>query len=242
MKTAVITGASRGVGAAAAERFAKEGYRLILNCRKNFERLDQLAEKLSAFTEATVVHGPLTDEALSENMRMDLDGFSRTKEEILLINNAGISTFNTAQSVSDTEFAEMLENNLGTMFRLTRAMIPYMLKTGNGRIINISSVWGNEGAAMESIYSMTKGGVNAFTRALGRELAPEHIPVNALALGCVDTDMNGWMGEDDRKTLEDEIPYGRMAKPEEVAEALLALSRMPKYLTAQVITFDGAWT
>ena len=283
MKTAIITGASRGVGRAVAETLAQDGWRLILNCRSRFELLEQEAEKLRSMTEVHTVHGPITDEVLvallgtpgaktipilteedlertqtapctscEENSdplpsRAHQDAYARRtrietpEDAILLVNNAGISTFNLAQDVSDDELEEMLDANVKDMFRLTRAVIPYLLRASEGRILNMSSVWGVVGASMESVYSLTKGAVNAFTEALGKELAPNHIPVNAIAIGCVDTDMNGWMSAEDRAQLEDEIPYGRMCTAAEVADLVHLLAAAPAYLTGQIIRFDGGW-
>ena len=284
MKTAIITGASRGVGRAVAETLARDGWRLILNCRSRFDLLEQVAERLRGVTEVHTVHGPITDEVLTALLgtpgtkplpilteedleegtqpascaaceeKSDLvishgpqDAFTRRtrietpEDALLLVNNAGISTFNLAQDVSDDELEEMLDANVKDMFRLTRAVIPYLLRASEGRILNMSSVWGVVGASMESVYSLTKGAVNAFTEALGKELAPNHIPVNAIAIGCVDTDMNGWMSAEDRAQLEDEIPYGRMCTAAEVADLVHLLAAAPAYLTGQIIRFDGGW-
>lgn len=283
MKTAIITGASRGVGRAVTETLAQDGWRLILNCRSRFELLEQEADKFRSMTEVHTVHGPITDEVLAALLgtpgaktipilteedlertqpepctsceeksdplpsRTPQDAYARRtrietpEDAILLVNNAGISTFNLAQDVSDDELEEMLAANVKDMFRLTRAVIPYMLRASEGRILNMSSVWGVVGASMESVYSLTKGAVNAFTEALGKELAPNHIPVNAIAIGCVDTDMNGWMSVEDRAQLEDEIPYGRMCTPAEVADFVRLLAAAPAYLTGQIIRFDGGW-
>lgn len=283
MKTAIITGASRGVGRAVAETLAQDGWRLILNCRSRFELLEQEAEKLRSMTEVHTVHGPIPEEVLAALLgtpgaktipilteedlertqpesctsceeksdplpsRTQQDAYARRtrietpEDAILLVNNAGISTFNLAQDVSDDELEEMLAANVKDMFRLTRAVIPYMLRASEGRILNMSSVWGVVGASMESVYSLTKGAVNAFTEALGKELAPNHIPVNAIAIGCVDTDMNGWMSTEDRAQLEDDIPYGRMCTPAEVADFVRLLAAAPTYLTGQIIRFDGGW-
>jgi 3-oxoacyl-[acyl-carrier protein] reductase len=227
--------------------------------------LEEVAEKLRNFTEVITVHGTITDEVLKSALKVDLDSAMpvlteadisnkldenvsgddseqpKNSNEILLVNNAGISTFNLCQDVTDEELSTMLSANVSDMFKLTRSVIPYMLKTGSGRILNVSSVWGVSGASMESVYSLTKGAVNAFTKALGKELAPNHIPVNAIAIGCVDTDMNGWMSPEDRVAVEDEIPFGRMATSEEVGEFICLLAQAPRYLTAQIIQFDGGW-
>ena len=261
MKTAIITGASRGVGKAVAEALAKEDWRLIVNCRSRFDLLEAEAETLRTWTEVHTVHGAITENVLTTLLGNPDEGslpllteeelenpalqrrthIDAPEDTLLLVNNAGISTFNLAQDVTEREFSEMLDANVRDMFRLTRAVIPYLLHVSEGRILNISSVWGEVGASMESVYSLTKGAVNAFTKALGKELAPNHIPVNALALGCVDTDMNGWMSSEDRAQLEDEIPYGRMCTPEEVAEFVKLLAVAPRYLTGQVLRFDGGW-
>ena len=110
-----------------------------------------------------------------------------------------------------------------------------------GRIINISSVWGNVGASMEAAYSASKGGVNALTKALGKELAPSGIPVNAIACGCVDTVMNDNLSAEEKETLAQEIPAGRFAQPEEIARCAVHLAKAPAYLTGQIITVDGGW-
>lgn len=237
-KRAIITGASRGIGKAIAERLAMEGYSLLINCRSSFGLLDELTDRLSKITECTAVHGEIG--------ASELEDFLGNKEscalgEIFLINNAGISGIKLFQDVSEQELTDMLEANLLSMLRLSRTLIPYLLKSTNGRILNISSVWGVCGASMETVYSMTKGGINSFTKALGKELAPSHVPVNALALGAVDTDMNAWLSTEERRSLEEEIPYGRMARGEEVAELAVNILKSPSYLTAQVIGFDGGW-
>ena len=120
--------------------------------------------------------------------------------------------------------------------------IPGMVKRKSGRIINISSVWGDVGASCEVAYSASKGGVNAFTKALAKELAPSNIQVNAVSCGVIDTDMNRrHLSEEDLKSLSEEIPVGRMGDAKEVAEMVLKLAEAPFYLTGQIITIDGAW-
>ena len=120
--------------------------------------------------------------------------------------------------------------------------VPLMLAKGQGRIINVSSVWGNVGASMETAYSASKGAVNAFTRALAKELAPSHIQVNAAAFGIIDTDMNRSFTEAEIDRITEEIPAGRMGTCEEAAKLILQLAEAPAYLTGQVITMDGGWT
>ena len=116
-----------------------------------------------------------------------------------------------------------------------------MLKKHEGKIINISSVWGNAGASTEVAYSATKGGVNAFTKALAKELAPSNISVNAIAPGFVDTDMNAHLNGEELAEIKNEIPADRFAMPSEIAEAVMALINAPSYLTGQIISVDGGW-
>ena len=117
-----------------------------------------------------------------------------------------------------------------------------MVQKQSGKIINISSVWGNVGASCETAYSACKGGMNAFTKALGKELAPSNIQVNAIACGCIDTQMNACFSDEDKLALAEEIPAGRFGTPKEVADLVLDLANSHNYLTAQVITLDGGWT
>lgn len=237
MKLAIITGASRGIGRAAAERFSEDGWELILNCRRHFELLRELSERLEKRTSCTIIEGEITEELLSKR----LGQAALSSAELLLINNAGISLLSLTQDVGEEEYREILDTNLSAPFRLTKALIPYLLRARQGRILNVSSVWGISGASMESVYSLTKGGINAFTKALSKELAPNHIPVNAAVFGAVDTDMNAWLSKEEREELCREIPYGRMADTKEAAEFLRLLSMAPPYMTGQLIAFDGGW-
>lgn len=242
MKLAIITGASRGIGKAIAEKLAADGYDLLLNCRVNFSLLRDVAASLREHFQVhvTAVRGEITKDSLYQLLGDPTEAKNR-ELELLLINNAGISRFTLFQEISRQEYDEMLDSNVGTAFRLSQAVIPYLLHAGDGRILNISSVWGAQGASFESVYSLTKGAVNAMTRALGKELAPNHIPVNALLLGAIDTEMNRHLNIAEKKALEAEIPYGRMASPEEVADFAGLLLKSPKYLTSQLIVFDGGW-
>ena len=149
--------------------------------------------------------------------------------------------------MTDEEWDRILSVNLSSVFYTSRAAIPLFLKNRRsgegvpGRILNISSVWGNVGASCEAAYSATKGGVNSLTRALAKELAPSGIPVNAIACGCVDTRMNAQLSAEEKAELSEEIPAGRFAQPSEIARAVLSLIHAPAYLTGQIVTVDGGW-
>ena len=136
---------------------------------------------------------------------------------------------------------QVMHTNLSASFYTSKLAIPLMLKKHEGKIINISSVWGNVGASCEVAYSACKGGINSFTRALGKELAPSNIQVNAIACGVIDTDMNRCFSDEERAALVEEIPAGRMGAPEEVAQLALHIAEDCNYLNGQIITLDGGW-
>ena len=220
-KVAFVSGASRGIGRAIATSLAKEGYHLGLVCRKNQKMLEDLAEDLRS-----VYH----IEMLAHFSQIDV-----------LVNNAGISHIGLLTDMSVEEWDQILSVNLSSCFYTAKAFVPAMVQKQSGRIINISSMWGNVGASCEIAYSASKGGIHAFTKALAKELAPSRIAVNAIACGVIDTDMNGFLSVEERTDLEAEIPAGRFAQPEEVAEAVLQVIKMPTYLTGQVISMDGGY-
>ena len=240
MKLAIITGASRGIGRETAKAFAKEGYNLLLNCEKNIALLEELKTEIDQSPEIILKQGSFSSAFLEnyfhtkESNRIEID-------ELVLVINQGKSTLNLTQDYTADETDKLIQANLLEPFQLVQRMIPYLLRAKEGRILFSSSVWGNVGASMESLYSLTKGGINSFVKALGKELAPSHIAVNAVAFGAIDTDMNAWLSKEEKVELEEEIPYGRMASAAEAAEFLLLLSKAPLYLTAQVIPFDGGW-
>ena len=196
----------------------------------NFDQSPEIILKQGSFSSAFLENYFHT----KESNRIEID-------ELVLVINQGKSTLNLTQDYSSEETDSLLQANLLEPFQLVQHMIPYLLRAKEGRILFSSSVWGNVGASMESLYSLTKGGINSFVKALGKELAPSHIAVNAVAFGAIDTDMNVWLTEEERSSLEEEIPYGRMATVEEAADFLLLLSKASLYLTAQVIPFDGGW-
>ena len=244
-KIVLVTGASRGIGQAIAELFAEQGYLTVLNARGE--------QGLSAAAEAIRSRG-----IPCERMAGDVSDFQFVKTLFaflkqlaadrgyaqpidILINNAGISHIGLLQDMSPEEWTYLINTNLGGVFNTCHEAIPHMLHNHSGRIVNISSVWGVAGASCEAAYSATKGGINAFTAALGKELAPSGIPVNAIACGAIDTSMNGQLSEEEREALISEIPAGRMATPREVAELCLSLCGTGTYLTGQTIRFDGGW-
>ena len=143
--------------------------------------------------------------------------------------------------MSPDEWHNIVEANLTSVFNCCKLAIPIMLSRHAGKIVNISSVWGCVGASTEVAYSATKGGINSFTKALAKELAPSNIQVNAIACGIIDTDMNGFLNDDELQSVLDEVPAGRIGKPEDVAKLAFDITNTSDYLTGQVIKLDGGW-
>ena len=159
----------------------------------------------------------------------------------VLVNNAGVSYIGLLQDMSVQDWDRVIHTNLNSVFNCCKLTIPGMVSKKQGKIINISSVWGNVGASCEVAYSATKGAINAFTKALAKELAPSNIQVNAVACGAIDTEMNQWMEDSDFIALVEEIPAGRLGKAEEVADLVYHLGYKNAYLTGEVIGLDGGW-
>ncbi|MCR5324312.1 MAG: SDR family oxidoreductase [Lachnospiraceae bacterium] len=253
MKNILITGASRGIGRAIALKMAESGCNIFLNalCQNGTERLEAVKAEIEGLRAEKKIPGETflvpcdvgDPEAVRDMFERIRNTHTNENEGIdILINNAGISHIGLIQDMTDEEWNRIISVNLSSIHYCSRAVIPHMLAVGEGRILNISSVWGNIGASCEVAYSATKGGVNAYTKALAKELAPSNIAVNAIACGCIDTDMNRNFDEDERAELCSQIPTGRFASPEEVADLAASICSGSTYLTGQVITFDGGWT
>ena len=236
-KTVLITGASRGIGMAIAKTYAAAGYHLILTCSKTLPQLQTLADRLSSDygVSCKALEADIGNYADVEKV------FQQISSLDVLVNNAGICHIGLLSDMSVEEWHRIMSVNLDALFYTSKLAIPLMLQKHAGKIINISSVWGNVGASMEVAYSASKGGVNTFTKALSKELAPSNIQVNAIACGVIDTDMNACISAEDMEALCGEIPANRMGKPEEVALLALQLADAPEYMTGQIITIDGGW-
>ena len=241
MKTVVITGASRGIGRAVAYKFASEGYNVVLNALHDSENLKSALKSCSSTgnTACIALPGDVSDSAFASKLIKDT--ISQFGSIDVLINNAGISFVGLIQDTDDSVWDKVIRSNLSSIHYLTRAVIPHMLEKQAGNIINVSSVWGSAGASCEVAYSASKGGVNAYTKAAAKELAPSGISVNAVACGCIKTDMLNCYSEEELNSLADQIPYGRLGTPEEIAEVIYRIAGLPSYVTGQIITADGGW-
>ena len=239
-KTVLVTGASRGIGKAIAVKFAKKGYNIAISCVHREDRLLQTQKEIEGFQVPCLAY-----KGDMGNMQCCEELFGKIKTRFggidVLVNNAGISYIGLLQDMSSQDWERMLCTNLTSVFNCCKLSIPYMLQQKQGKIINISSVWGVVGASCETAYSATKGGINAFTRALAKELAPSNIQVNAVACGVIDTDMNGCLSEEDKYSLQEEIPAGRFGTPEETADLVFDLAENHPYMTGQILGIDGGY-
>jgi 3-oxoacyl-[acyl-carrier protein] reductase len=235
---AVVTGASRGIGAAIAEALAEEGYDLVLTCSETISDLKKLGKKLEKEYDIQC----RTEQCNVGDWQQVSDLFGTIGRLEVLINNAGISHIGLLSDMTPAEWENLIRTNLTGSFHTCKCAIPLFLQQHSGRILNISSVWGTVGASMEVAYSASKGGLNSFTRALAKELAPSGIAVNAIACGVIDTQMNAGFSAEEMEALRREIPADRIGKPEEVAQLALKLLQSPVYMTGQIVTMDGGWT
>lgn len=237
MKTILITGASRGIGKSIAKKVAPYFEKMILCCHTNENLLLDLKNELE---QKYPVHcitkvGNVGDFSFMKSLFEDIH------EIDAVINNAGISHIGLLPDMSIEEWDELMHINLYASFYSSKLAIPLMLQKKSGHIINISSIWGNAGASMEVAYSTSKGGINSFTKALAKELAPSNIQVNAISCGVIDTDMNRCFSDEERAAIIEEIPACRMGTADEVADLTLQILQSPSYLTGQIITLDGGY-
>lgn len=241
MDTAIVIGASTGIGRATALALADAYNNIAITSFRHTDELMSLQHELeSKGCHCLAMCGDAGD---MEFMKTFIHRVSDTfgNDIRLLVNNAGISYVGLLTDMSSEDFDRTMKSNIYSVFNSCNLVVPYMVHSHRGRIINISSVWGSVGASCEVAYSASKGAVNAFSKALGKELAPSGISVNAIAFGAINTTMNGHLSPDEKQMLEDEIPAGRMASAEEAAAFITHIAECGDYLNGQVITYDGAW-
>ncbi len=240
MRTILITGASSGVGRAIALACARSGKfnKIILNGGHDAAALEETSRRVSAAGDL-LCFSSLGDVGDLSYVRTLRKAFGPVD---VLVNNAAVSRIGLLTDMPPEEWDLVIRTNLTSLYNTCHTFVPDMVSRGGGTILNISSVWGLKGASCEVAYSAAKGGVNAFTQALARELAPSHIRVNALALGIVSTRMNSHLSEKETAEIISEIPAGYIVSPEEAADAALRILEMPEYLNGEIIRFDGCWT
>lgn len=240
-KTVFISGSSRGIGKAIALHFAREQYHVFLNCKTSISALDDVALEISKIQGASCTK--LIGDVGNPNSVKQLfsEVYTSCEHLDILINNAGISYTGLLTDMSDHEWQNIMNTNLNSLFYCTKEVLPAMISRKQGRILNISSIWGIAGASCEVAYSTTKAGINGFTKALAKEVAPSNIQVNAIACGVIDTSMNQQLSATEADALASEIPLGRFGTPSEVANLAWNLAHESPYLTGQIITLDGGY-
>ena len=233
MKSVLITGATRGIGRATAELFLKEGYKVLFIYGKSEQQALELAS-MGAFGYRADLSKEEEIKAVCERILSEHEGVD------VLINNAGIAHFSLVTDVTFEDWQRVRCVNLDAPFLLSKAFLPYMIRKQSGRIINVSSMWGQVGASCEVAYSTAKAGVIGLTKALAKEVGPSGITVNCLCPGLIDTDMNAMLDEESIRAIEEETPLGRMGKPLEVAESCLFLaSEKASFITGQILGING---
>ena len=230
MKSVLITGASRGIGEECARVFAKNGWKVYLNCRKNIGMLEELKAELP---DSEIIPFDVSDKrAVYENIeKLDID---------CLVNNAGVALFSPFDAVTDEQEQALYGTNLFGVLNCSRAVLPMMIRKKSGCIINISSMWGEAGGSCEVDYSAAKGAVISFTKALAKEVGPCNIRVNCVCPGVIDTDMNAHLSFAEAQALVEEIPLERLGRGEDVANAVYFLaSDSADYITGAVLDVNG---
>lgn len=241
MKTAIIIGASTGIGRETALALSGTFDQIAITSYRHSEELEELRLVLEERgTRCFSMCGDAGDFQFMETFIKRVYQVFGGRID-LLINNAGISYVGLLTDMSAEEFDRLMKTNVYSVYNSCRLVVPAMVSAKCGCIINVSSVWGVTGASCEVAYSASKGAINSFTKALGKELAPSGISVNAIAFGAIDTPMNDHLTNEEKQELAYEIPAGRMASPKEAAQFILRISECNPYLNGQVITYDGAW-
>lgn len=241
MKTVLITGSSRGIGAAIARRLNKD-YKIVINYKSSKDQALKLMDELRE-TNPYVIAAPADmtkEDEVDQIFSLAEKNFGSVD---ILINNAGISSFSLIQDMEFASWKNVLATNLDSVFLASKRAIPNMLKNGGGVIVNMSSIWGELGASMETAYSASKGAINSFTKALSKELAPSKIRVNAIAPGIVDTDMmRNDFSKEELDLLKNEIGLNRFAKAYEIAGLVAYLiSDEASYITGEIININGSF-
>lgn len=240
-KHVLITGASRGIGRSAALCFASRGYHVFINCTASINKLEEVKALIDKEGSGlcTLVPGNVGNPEDVKNIFQEI--YRHCAQLDVLVNNAGIAHMGLLMDMSDEEWSQVIQTNLSSVFYCCREAVPPMISKKAGRIVNISSMWGTYGASCEAAYSASKAGINGLTKALAKELAPSNIQVNAIAFGVIDTEMNGQLNEEERTSLENEIPMGRFGSAKEAAEMIWDVAHAPEYMTGQVVGFDGGF-
>ena len=238
-RVALVTGGSRGIGRAIAEKFAKNGYNLVINYVSDNTNLDEIKERFSKYgVEVLLEKADVSN--FNECEKMVTSAIEKFGKIDTLVNNAGITRDNLLMRMKEEDFDKVISINLKGTFNLTKLVTPYMMKKRKGRIVNISSVVGVMGNAGQSNYAASKAGIIGFTKSVAKELATRNILANCVAPGFIATDMTSVLNEKVKENISAQIPLKRMGTAEEIANAVYFLGGEENtYITGQTLNIDG---
>ena len=239
MKTVIVTGGSRGIGAAIVKELAKEKYNVVLN----YNNSEEAAKKIKKELEEQNIKIEIFKADVSkreEVIKLVKFTLEKYKSIDVLINNAGIDQIKPFMDITDKDWNNIMQVNLNSVFYCCQEVLENMIHNKRGCIINISSIWGRIGASCEVHYSASKAAIDGLTKALAKEMGPSNIRVNSIAPGIIETEMNKDLNREDVQEIINQIPLGRIAKPEEIAKSIKWLIE-DEYVTGQIISVDGGW-
>ncbi|MCR4692984.1 MAG: 3-oxoacyl-ACP reductase FabG [Firmicutes bacterium] len=235
MRNIIVTGGTRGIGAAISHIFAENGDRVFAI----YEKDDKAAHELQEKTGALIIKADVSDSAEVARVFAEVAKYGKTD---VLINNAGISEIKPFAGITESDWDRIFAVNTKSAFLMSKEALSDMLTDKKGKIINISSVWGQTGGSCEVLYSASKAAIIGFTKALAKELGLSGICVNCIAPGVIKTDMNAHLGNDEMEELKAEIPLNRIGTPDDVAKtAYFLASDGANYITGQVFGVNGGF-
>ena len=236
MKTTLVTGGSRGIGAAVCRRLAEDGFRVVVHFNRSREKAEALVREL---TEKTGLPHLALPAELAERAQVE-ELFRLAGPVDVLVNNAGIAQQKLFTDITEDDWRRMFAVDVDGVFRCCQCALPHMIHKKSGCIINIASIWGEIGASCEVHYSAAKAAVIGLTKALAKELGPSHIRVNCVSPGVIDTEMNAMFDKETMRDLCESTPLGRIGSPEDIAAAVSFLaSDAASFITGQTLSVNG---
>ncbi len=240
MRSVLITGSSRGIGARTARAFAEAGYRVFINYYNSADNAQKLLSELRKLTDADCFRADVSDSVQVSEMFRQIEKICGGID--VLVNNAGIAQTKLFTELSDQDWNRMIAVNLNSAFFCCRAALPYMIRQHSGRIINVSSMWGQVGGSCEVHYSAAKAGIIGLTKGLAMEEGPSGITVNCVAPGLISTDMTAGLSAQDINALCEDTPVGTAGTPDDIARTVLFLAdEKASFITGQVIGVNGGF-
>jgi 3-oxoacyl-[acyl-carrier protein] reductase len=244
MKVAVVTGASGGIGLAVTKKFIDEGYFVVAQYNNNLFPLQKLADGLIGSEREGYIFPVKADLNCQDEVEKFIQTLDNSFKSVdVIVHSAGVDLYKLFSETTVAEWDYVFNVNVKSSFIITKGLLPKMIEKKSGKILFVSSIWGNSGASMESVYSASKGAIISLTKSLAKELAPSNINVNCICPGVIDTPMNDCFSKEEKTELILRTPMGRFGKPDEIAELIYFLcSEKASFITGQNITSDGGFT